>query len=369
MKIEFTEGKASALTFIWPDDWHTHVRDLEVMKAVVPITAKLFRRAVIMPNLVPAVSNLNMLKAYEERVLTAALLYPDFQPIMTLAITPKTTPADIKMCRRAGIRAAKLYPAHATTNSKEGVAHIRSLAPIFCEMEGVEMILLLHGETLRFPNGNRVSPFKKETVFVQTELPWILENFPKLKVVLEHITTAEAAELVLSNKYPNLAATITPHHLIYDVCDLFEGGFQSAFFCLPVLKDTSDKEALRRAATSGHPRIFIGTDSAPHSLAKKTDPCGCAAGVFVGSAALSMYVQVFDEMNALENLESFLSFNGPRFYGMAMNDNFIRLVRKPWRAEPPMRISGEGEFWQFGHRPGENMSQEFEWTMESKLAA
>lgn len=368
MDIRHVDGIAQELTIIWPDDWHTHFRDGAPMQAIVPITARLFRRAVVMPNLVPAITTLDMLKRYEERVFTAATDFPDFQPVMTFALTDQTTPAEIKIYRRAGIRAGKLYPANATTNSAHGVSNLRRLAPTFMAMQDEGVLLLLHGETVSH-NGQRTNPFRMESVFIQLELPWVLKNFPKLKVVLEHITTAEAAKLVLSNKHPNLAATITPHHLMYDVCDLFENGFQSALYCKPILKDASDKDALRLAAVSGHPKIFAGTDSAPHPLGKKSDPCGCAAGVFVGAAAISMYTQVFDEMNALKKLEGFLSVNGAKFYGMAVNDNTMRIVRKPWYPEPPMRIASVGEYWQIGYQPGRD-DPAFAWSVEEpqKLA-
>jgi len=311
-----------------PDDWHVHLRDGEMLRAVVPLTASRFARAIVMPNLVPPVTTMAAAASYRARILEALPPGSDFTPLMTAYLTDDTDPADLEAGWRAGVfTAAKLYPAHATTNSAHGVTDLARLAAVFAAMERLGMPLLLHGEVTR-PG---VDIFDRETVFVDEVLDGLVVGHPRLKIVLEHITTRRAAEYV--RRAPaNVAATITPHHLVINRSDLFRGGVRPHLYCLPIAKREEDRLALRAAACSGDPKFFLGTDSAPHSIEAKECACG-AAGVFNAATALETYAQVFDEEGALDRLEAFASLNGPRFYGLPLNAGRMRLVRD--RTAPP----------------------------------
>ena len=312
----------NSLTLRRPDDWHVHLRDGAMLAAVAPLTAERFARAIVMPNLVPPVTTAAAARAYRERILAAVPPGSGFTPLMTAYLTDTTDPADIEAGWRDGVfTAAKLYPAHATTNSAHGVTDLARLHPVFATMARLGMPLLLHGEVTR-PG---VDIFDREAVFIDDVLDGLVGSFPGLRIVLEHITTRRAVEYV--RRAPaNLAATITPHHLVINRSDLFRGGVRPHLYCLPIAKREEDRLALRAAACSGDPKFFLGTDSAPHSVEAKECACG-AAGVFNAGTALEVYAQVFDEEAALDRLEAFASLNGPRFYGLPPNEERITLVR------------------------------------------
>jgi dihydroorotase len=313
------------LTITRPDDWHLHVRDGDILKDVVPATASHFGRAIIMPNLTPPVTDAAMALAYRERILAAA---PDsgFEPLMTLYLTEATTPTDITVAKKAGVVAAKLYPAGATTNSDSGVTDIRRIYPVLQAMSDCGMLLLVHGEV----TDTDIDIFDREKVFLERVLTPTLEAFPQLRVVLEHITTADSADFVKQHQGGKLAATITPQHLMYNRNHLLVGGIRPHLYCLPILKRNRHQQALRDAVASGDQRFFLGTDSAPHARGRKETACGCA-GCYSAYSALSLYAEVFEELGILDKLEAFASFNGPDFYGLPRNRDTVTLVKKPWQ--------------------------------------
>ena len=312
------------LTITRPDDWHLHVRDGAVLNSVVPATAACFGRAIIMPNLVPPVTDASMAMAYRERILAAAA-DTGFEPLMTLYLTESTTPETIREAKAAGVIAAKLYPAGATTNSASGVTDIRNIYPVLDAMADCGMLLLVHGEV----TDANIDIFDREKVFLERVLAPTLQAFPQLKVVLEHITTADSAEFVRSHTGGNLAATLTPQHLMYNRNHMLVGGVRPHLYCLPILKRNKHQLALREAVASGDPRFFLGTDSAPHAKDKKEAACGCA-GCYSAYGAIGLYADVFEELGILDKFEAFASFNGPDFYGLPRNTDTITLVREPW---------------------------------------
>lgn len=316
------------LTITRPDDWHLHLRDGAMMESVLPYTAKQFARAIVMPNLTPPVTTAEMAKGYRDRILAALPEGSDFQPLMTCYLTDDTDPDDLAQGHADGIfTAAKLYPANATTNSAAGVTDVRKLDPVLKRMAEIGMPLLVHGEV----TGPKVDIFDREAVFIETVLTPMVERHPSLKVVLEHITTGQAVEFVETGGH-NVAATVTPQHMIINRNDIFKGGIRPHLYCLPVAKRERHRLAVRTAAVSGHPRFFLGTDSAPHTLGAKESACGCA-GIFNAPAALETYLNVFDQEDALENFEGFASLHGPRFYGLPVNEGKITLRRESWMVE------------------------------------
>lgn len=315
-----------SLTLRRPDDWHLHLRDGAMMKAVLPFTARAFGRAIIMPNLVPPVTSVSAAEAYRKRIRKALPKGASFTPLMTAYLTDATAPDAIERGFKNGVWvAAKLYPANATTNSASGVTDIARIANVFERMARIGMPLLVHGEVTD-PN---VDVFDREAVFIERILAPLLKRLPQLKVVFEHATTRDAIDFVRAQG-PNVAATITPHHLVISRNALFQGGLRPHLYCLPVAKREAHRLALRRAATSGEAKFFLGTDSAPHPIADKEKDCGCA-GIFCAPAALETYARVFDEENALDKLEAFASLNGPRFYGLPPNEARVTLRRETWK--------------------------------------
>ena len=312
------------LTLTQPDDWHLHLRDGQALKLVVPHTAGQFGRAIVMPNLRPPVTTTEQALAYKSRILEAVPPGVAFEPLMTLYLTDNLDPAEIAKAKAAGIVAAKLYPAGATTNSDAGVTDLRKISAVLQAMERAGMLLLVHGEVTH-PD---IDVFDREAVFIETQLMGLRRDFPGLKVVFEHITTREAAQYVLEAG-ENLAATLTAHHLMFNRNALFMGGMRPHYYCLPVLKRETHRLALVAVATSGNPRFFLGTDSAPHPAHLKEHASGCA-GCYTAPAAMAMYAQVFDEAGALDHLEAFASHNGPAFYGLPRNPGTVTLLRQSW---------------------------------------
>ena len=308
-----------------PDDWHVHLRDGAMLEAVVGATARQFARAIVMPNLNPAITTVAAASAYRQRILSA--LEPEaalaFQPLMTAYLTETLDPDELVRGHAEGVfTAAKLYPAGATTNSAAGVRDLAAIAPVLETMERIGLPLLVHGEV----TDPAIDIFDREAVFLERQLVPLLARYPGLKVVLEHITTAEAAALV-AEAGPQLAATITPHHLHINRNSLFAGGLRPDFFCLPIVKRERHRLALRRAATSGDPSFFLGTDSAPHRRQAKEASCGCA-GIYNAPYAIESYATVFEQEGALDKLEAFASEHGPRFYGLEPNSTPITLERQ-----------------------------------------
>ena len=309
-----------------PDDWHLHLRDGAALARTVPDTARVFRRAIVMPNLVPPVTTVEAALAYRARILEAAPEGSGFEPLMTLYLTDNTTPEEVRLAASSEhVHGVKLYPAGATTNSDSGVTDLEGLTPVLEAMEDTGLPLLVHGEVTR----GEVDVFDRERVFLEERLAPTVERHPRLRVVFEHITTAEAAAFVEEAR-EGVAATITPQHLLMNRSDLFAGGLQPHHYCLPVLKRRRHQEALQRAATSGSPRFFLGTDSAPHARSRKEAPCGCA-GCYSAPHALQLYAHAFDELGALPALEGFASHHGPDWYGLPRNSERVRLRRSEAR--------------------------------------
>ena len=307
-----------------PDDWHVHLRDGAMLQAVAPATARQFARAIVMPNLRPPITTVAAGRAYRERIRAALPDGSNFEPLLTAYLTDSIDPAEVEQGFHEGVfTACKLYPANATTNSAAGVTSIEQITPVLEAMERIGMPLLIHGEV----TDGEIDIFDREAVFIERHLAPLLQRHPGLKVVLEHITTSDAADFVRSGP-ANLAATITPHHLHINRNAMFAGGLRPDFYCLPVAKRELHRLALRAAATSGSPKFFLGTDSAPHGREAKESVCGCA-GIFNAPYALESYAQVFEEENALDKLEGFASEHGPRFYGLPLNKGSITLVREP----------------------------------------
>lgn len=307
-----------------PDDWHLHFRDGDMLRETVPATARCFRRAVVMPNLVPPVTTGALATAYRERIIAARPAGSSFEPVMTIYLTDTTTPADIAEAKAAGVLAAKLYPAGATTNSHSGVSSLSKLYPVLEAMVKHDMLFLVHGEV----TDHDVDIFDREKVFIDSHLRQIVAQFPELKVVLEHITTGDAVDFVVAQG-ANVAATITPQHLLLNRNDLLVGGVRPHNYCLPVLKRRTHQEALRAIVKTGNSKFFLGTDSAPHAKHRKESACGCA-GCYSAWSAIELYAQVFEDLGALDKLEGFASHYGADFYGLPRNEGTIRLVRQPW---------------------------------------
>ncbi|MFT6407317.1 MAG: dihydroorotase [Arenicella sp.] len=321
----------SKITITKPDDWHLHFRDGELLNETVPATARCFQRAIVMPNLMPPIRNRSEAMAYKERILAATPADSGFEPLMVLYLTNETTAEDIKEAVGADIPAAKLYPAGATTNSDAAVSRIESLYPVFEAMSDAGMLLLIHGEV----TDPETDIFDREKLFIDQHLASIHARFAGLKIVFEHITTADAADFVLSGG-KNLAATITPQHLLLNRNDLLVGGIKPHNYCLPVLKRSTHQQRLREVVASGSSKFFLGTDSAPHEKKTKETACGCA-GCYSAWGALELYTQVFDELNALDRLEGFASFYGADFYGLPRNTEQLTLTRQAW--EMPKEIA------------------------------
>ena len=312
------------LTITRPDDWHVHLRDGDVLKDTVRDTSRYMGRAIIMPNLVPPVTTTELAQQYQQRIM-AENPAPTFTPLMTLYLTDKTTAEEIKKAKASGlVYAAKLYPAGATTNSDSGVTSTDNIREALIAMQEVGMLLLVHGEVTT----NEIDIFDREEQFLKTVLAPLVDEYPNLKIVLEHITTKNAAEFV-ANAGPNVAATITVHHLLYNRNHMLVGGIKPHFYCSPILKRNIHQQALIKAATSGSKKFFLGTDSAPHTQQSKESGCGCA-GSYTAFAALELYAEVFEEAGALDKLEAFTSFNGPDFYNLPRNSDTLDLEKAQW---------------------------------------
>ena len=322
---------SQTLTIPKPDDWHVHLRDGKMLRKVVPYTARQFARAIVMPNLVPPITTVEAAAAYRERIIAAS--GPGFTPLMTCYLTDNASPDEIARGFADGAWiAAKLYPAGATTNSASGVTDIRNIYPTLARMEQIGMVLCVHGEV----TDPDVDVFDREEEFIDLVLKRLVEDFPALKIVLEHITTEQAVDFVERNAR-NVGATITPHHLIINRNALFAGGLRPHAYCLPVAKRERHRLAVRRALKSRSPNFFLGTDSAPHARAAKESACGCA-GIFNAPYALESYATVFEEEGALDKFETFASLNGPRFYGLPVNEETVRLERT--EVQVPEEIDG-----------------------------
>jgi len=317
-----TQAPAQMLTIRRPDDWHVHLRDGQVLASVVGYTARQFARAIVMPNLSPPVTSVAAAEAYRARIIAALPAGADFTPLMTCYLTDAADPDEIAQGHARGVfTAAKLYPAHATTNSAHGVTDIARLAPVFEAMQRIGMPLLVHGEV----TDPEIDIFDREAVFIDRTLAPLVRDFPALKIVFEHITTAEAAAFV-RDAPDTVAATITPHHLHINRNAMFAGGIRPHAYCLPVAKRERHREAIVAAATSGSASFFLGTDSAPHRRTAKESACGCA-GIFNAPYALESYAAAFEAAGALDRLEAFASENGPRFYGLPLNSSTVTLAR------------------------------------------
>jgi dihydroorotase len=312
------------ITFTRPDDWHLHVRDGDALSAVVPHTAAQFGRAIIMPNLKPPITTAKQALAYAERIRQAVPAGMRFEPLMTLYLTDNLPPEEIVRSKAAGVVACKLYPAGATTNSDAGVTDLRKIYPTLEAMQRQGLLLLVHGEV----TSPDIDLFDREAVFIETQLIPLRRDFPALKIVFEHITTKEAAQYVASaDKFTG--ATLTAHHLLFNRNAIFTGGIRPHYYCLPVLKRETHRQALVAAAISGNNRFFLGTDSAPHPAHLKEHASGCA-GCYTAHAAIEMYAEAFDNAGALDKLEAFASFHGADFYGLPRNTSTITLRRESW---------------------------------------
>jgi dihydroorotase len=324
------------LTITRPDDWHLHLRDGEALKAVLPHTVRQFARAIVMPNLKPPVRTVAEAAAYRDRILAAVPEGQQFEPLMTLYLTDNTRPEEIFAAKEVQfIKAVKYYPAGATTNSDSGVTDIRKCDRVFEAMQQVDMPLLLHGEV----TDSHVDMFDREKVFIEQHLAPLKQRFPQLRVVLEHVTTADAVAFV--EETDNIAATITPQHLLFSRNSLFQGGLRPHYYCLPILKRETHRQALLQAATSGNPKFFLGTDSAPHPRNGKESSCGCA-GCYSALHAMELYAEAFESVDALDRLEAFASFYGPDYYKLPRNTDQITLHKRTWRIpdELPFPESG-----------------------------
>jgi dihydroorotase len=321
-----TDSKPTQITLTRPDDWHLHLRDDSALKRTVPDTARVFSRAIVMPNLRPPVTTVDLAEKYRERILAALPQDAHFEPLMTLYLTDNTSADEIKRAKDSGIvHGVKLYPAGATTNSDAGVTDLKHCYSALEAMQRVGMPLLVHGEV----TSSDIDVFDREKVFIERVLSPLLTDFPELKVVFEHITTADAAQFVAAGD-ARIAATITPHHLLLNRNDLLVGGIHPHHYCLPVLKRNTHQQALVEAATSGSAKFFLGTDSAPHPREGKESSCGCA-GIYSAHAAIELYAEAFEAANALDKLEGFASFFGPDFYGLPRNTDTITLSKNSWK--------------------------------------
>ncbi len=335
------------ITLRRPDDWHVHFRDGAMLRQVARWTARQFARAIVMPNLVPPVTTVVAAREYRERILAALLPGADFTPLMTCYLTDGADSDEIARGFAEGVFAAvKLYPAHATTHSAHGVTDVAQVMPVLERMAAIGMPLLIHGEV----TNPEVDLFDREAVFIERVLDPLRRRVPELRVVLEHVTTAEAVAYVAAGG-PGIAATITAHHLVINRNAIFAGGIRPHLYCLPIAKREKHRRALRRAATSGSPAFFLGTDSAPHAIPAKETACGCA-GIFTAPAALEVYTEVFEEEGALDRFEAFASLNGPTFYRLPVNEARIALRREAWIV--PERV-GEGDLSVVPFRAGERL--------------
>ncbi|HEX6592478.1 MAG TPA: dihydroorotase [Moraxellaceae bacterium] len=315
----------TTLTLTRPDDWHVHLRDGAALAHTVPAMARYFGRAIVMPNLVPPARSTDQAQAYRERILAARPQGSAFEPLMVLYLTDNTAPEEIEKARASGfVHAVKLYPAGATTNSDSGVTSMEKVRPALEKMAEVGLPLLIHGEVTH----GDVDIFDREKVFLDSILAPLVKNLPSLRIVLEHITTADAADFV-SAAPANVGATITAHHLLFNRNHMLVGGIRPHYFCLPILKRRSHQEALLRAATSGNAKFFLGTDSAPHAKGAKENACGCA-GSYTAHAAIELYAEAFESVGALDKLEGFASFHGPDFYQLPRHRDTITLVKEAW---------------------------------------
>jgi len=335
------------LTIRRPDDWHVHFRDGAMLRAVLPWTARQFARAIVMPNLVPPVTDVAAGRAYHDRILAALPRGTEFTPLITCYLTDGSESGEVARGFEEGVFAAvKLYPAHATTHSAHGVTDIDRVMPVLERMARLGMPLLIHGEV----TDPEIDIFDREAVFIERILEPLRRRLPELRVVLEHITTEEAVAYVASGG-PDLAATITAHHLVINRNAIFQGGIRPHLYCLPIAKREKHRRALRRAATSGNPGFFLGTDSAPHAVLTKETACGCA-GIFTAAAALEIYAEVFEEEGALDRFEAFASLNGPAFYRLPVNERRLTLRRESWTV--PDQV-GEGDLAVAPFRAGETL--------------
>lgn len=314
------------LTLTRPDDWHVHLRDGAALAHTVPATARYFGRAIVMPNLLPPARTTAEALAYRERILAARPKDSAFTPLMVLYLTDNTDPADIEKAKASEhVQAVKLYPAGATTHSDSGVGAIEKVYPVLEKMAEVGLPLLIHGEVTH----GDIDIFDREKIFLDTVLAPLLQRFPTLKIVLEHITTADAADFVAAAP-AHVGATITAHHLLFNRNHMLVGGIRPHYFCLPILKRRSHQEALIKVAASGNPKFFLGTDSAPHAKGAKESACGCA-GAYTAHAAIELYAEAFEAAGALDKLEAFASFYGPDFYGLPRNKDHITLMKESWK--------------------------------------
>lgn len=323
------------LTITRPDDWHIHLRDGAALTRTVGDAAQQFQRAIVMPNLVPPIMTTEQALDYKQRILAACPTNSQFEPLMVLYLTDNTDPAEIARAKAAGVTACKLYPAGATTNSASGVTELTKVYPVLEAMQEAGMPFLLHGEV----TDSGIDIFDREKVFLERTFSNLVQQFPALKMVLEHITTADSAEFV-AQAPANVAATITAHHLLYNRNHMLAGGIRPHYYCLPILKRGTHQQALINAATSGNPKFFLGTDSAPHTKDKKEAACGCA-GSYTAYAAIELYAEAFDNAGALDKLEGFASHFGPDFYQLPRNTDKITLLKQEWQAPESLLMGGE----------------------------
>ena len=315
----------TTLTLTRPDDWHLHLRDGETLAAVLPDTAHQFARAIVMPNLKPPVTTVDAARAYRDRIRAALPKSSPFEPLMTLYLTESMNPQEVSTAKACGfVQAIKYYPAGATTNSENGVTDLKRTYPVLAEMEKFDLPLLLHGEV----TDSDVDIFDREAVFIERHLAPLVQAFPKLRMVLEHVTTKQAVDFV-TQAGPNIAATITAHHLLLNRNAMFADGIRPHAYCLPILKREVHRAALVRVATSGNPKFFLGTDSAPHGKRTKETACGCA-GIYTAHSALELYTEAFEAAGALDRLEAFASFHGADFYRLPRNTGKVALTRESW---------------------------------------
>jgi dihydroorotase len=347
LRVSNMTGSPETLTIRRPDDWHVHFRDGAMLRAVLPFTARQFARAIVMPNLVPPVSDAAAARGYRDRIIAAVPGGASFTPLMTCYLTDTSDAGEVARGHEEGVfTAVKLYPAHATTHSAHGVTSLDRVMPVLERMAALGMPLLIHGEV----TDPEIDIFDREAVFIERMLDPLCRRLPELHIVLEHVTTEEAVAYVGAGG-PNLAATITAHHLVINRNALFVGGIRPHLYCLPIAKRERHRRALRRAATSGDAAFFLGTDSAPHAIPTKETACGCA-GIFTAPAALELYVEVFEEEGALDRFEAFAALNGPAFYRLPINEGRVTLRRAPWAV--PERI-GDGDNAVAPFRGGETL--------------
>ncbi|MDH5323994.1 MAG: dihydroorotase [Gammaproteobacteria bacterium] len=325
----------NTLTLTRPDDWHLHLRDGQAMQDVLPYTVRQFARAIVMPNLSPPITTVDQAAAYRQRILDSIPNSAAFEPLMTLYLTDRTNVKEIHKAAEAEfVHAVKYYPAGATTHSDAGVTQLSHTFAVLEAMQEAKLPLLVHGESTR----TDVDVFDREKVFIDQQLESIRQRFPTLPIVFEHITTKDAVDFVL--QYEHTGATITPQHILYNRNALFKGGINPHFYCLPVLKREQHRQAVLSAATSGNPKFFLGTDSAPHTRARKESACGCA-GIFSAHAALEFYAGAFEAAGALDKLEAFSSFHGPDFYGLPRNTTHVTLEKQEWQVPSRLPMGGE----------------------------